>query len=269
MIRRALLAMVLLAAAPGVLAAPEAELWERWTANDPDSTLSVDHGAWDAFLGAYVVAGADGINRLAYGNADRAALSAYIERTAAVPVSRLKRDRQRALWINLYNALTVRVVLDHYPVDSIRDIDISPGLFADGPWGRKLVTVEGQAVGLDDIEHRILRPIWRDARLHYVLNCAALGCPDLQPTAFTAANTEFLLEAAARTYVNHPRGASIEGGRLVVSSVYDWYGVDFGGTDAAIIAHLRSYAEPPLKAGLDAVTRIAGDRYDWSLNDAR
>ncbi len=100
---------------------------------------------------------------------------------AATSADRLRRAEQFPFWINLYNALTVKVVLDHYPVEIIRDIDISPGLFADGPWGKKLVTVEGEALSLDDIEHRILRPIWKDPRLHYVLNCAALGVPIFSP----------------------------------------------------------------------------------------
>jgi Protein of unknown function, DUF547 len=87
-------------------------------------------------------------------------------------------------------------------VASIRDIAISPGLFSVGPWGRKLIEVEGEPLSLDDIEHRILRPIWRDPRLHYAVNCAALGCPNLRSSAFTAANADILLETAASDYVN-------------------------------------------------------------------
>ena len=103
------------------------------------------------------------------------------------------RDEQLAYWINLYNALTVKVILDHYPVKSILDIDISPGWFSIGPWGKKLVAVEGVEISLDDIEHRILRPIWRDPRIHYALNCAAVGCPNLLREAFTGATAEVLL----------------------------------------------------------------------------
>lgn len=270
---RILLLIVAAVVAPlAASAAPKAEPWARWTAADPRSTLSVDHGAWDAFLSAYVSEGADGVNRVAYarvGAAGRQALAGYLGRLAAVPVGRLTRDAQRAFWINLYNALTVKVVLDHYPVKSIRDIDISPGLFSDGPWGRKLIDVDGAAISLDDIEHRILRPIWKDARIHYALNCASVGCPQLQPTAFTAVNAEALLDRAARQYVNHPRGVVVAGGRLVVSSLYKWYAADFGGGDGAIIAHLKRYAEPALKAKLDGVRDIADDHYDWALNDAR
>ena len=253
-------------------AAPEAELWARWIAFDPASTATVGHGAWTAFLDRYRVVGTDGIARVRYAAvdaSDRAALDSYLDLLGTTRVSALDRPEQRAFWINLYNALTVRLVLDHMPVDSIRDIDISPGMFADGPWGAALLAVEGAPLTLDDIEHRILRPIWHDPRLHYVLNCASLGCPDLPPEAATAANAERLLDAAARAYVNHPRGVSFDpDDGLVVSSLYDWYAADFGGSDAAVIAHLRRYAEPALAERLAAAGEIGEDAYDWRLNDA-
>ena len=273
---RALLLLVLALPLGGLhqveaLFAPSAELWARWQAHDPGSTRTIDHGAWDRLLKAYLVVAPGQVNRFAYRRvtpADRAALDAYIAGLAALPVSRTRRDEQRAYWINLYNALTVTTVLARYPVASIRDIDSSPGLFADGPWDAHAVIIEGEAVTLNDIEHRILRPIWRDPRLHYALNCASIGCPDLLPTAFTADNTERLLEAAARGYVNHPRGAGIEGGALTVSSIYNWYAEDFGKTEEMILAHLRRYAAPPLAAALDEVSEIDGYAYDWALNDA-
>lgn len=258
-----------------VEAAPKAQLWPRWQAHDPISEAVIDHAAWDAFLDRYLVRGDDGINRVAYADvtaADRAALDGYLQRLAAVPISKYARAEQMAYWINLYNALTVRLVLDHYPVDSIRDIDLSPGLLSGllnpGPWRDELIAVEGEALSLDDIEHRILRPIWRDARVHYAVNCAALGCPDLQPEPYRGAAIEAQLDAAARAYVNDPRGATIRGDRLVVSSIYVWFKDDFGGTDRAVIEHLRRYAEPPLAARLARFTRIADHRYDWELNDA-
>ncbi len=263
------LTVLILAAAPA-RGAPESELWPRWVANNPASALSLDHGPWDRFLATYAVADG-GVNRVAYGRVtpeDRRALEGYIASLAATPADGLRRAEQLPFWINLYNALTVKVVLDHYPVQSIKDIDISPGLFADGPWGKKLVTVAGEAMSLDDIEHRILRPIWKDPRLHYVLTCAALGCPNLQPRAFTAGNAQTLLSRGARQYVNDPRGVAFDGERLIVSSLYDWYAADFGGTDTAIISHLKRFAGPVLLAKLEAAERIDDDYYDWTLNDA-
>jgi hypothetical protein len=253
------------------LFAPKADLWPRWATHDPASTATVDHAPWDRFLKRYVTRDPQGLNRIAYGRvtaSDRQTLAHYIAGLAATPVSKLNRAQQFVFWVNLYNALTVRLVVEHYPVKSIRDIDISPGLFADGPWGKKLVTIEGGRVGLDDIEHRILRPIWRDPRIHYAVNCASVGCPNLRRDAFTAANAERLLEAGARDYVNSPRGARVTRDGLVVSSIYVWFQADFGGSDRSVIAHLARYADPDLKAKLAKATTIAGHAYDWRLNDA-
>jgi hypothetical protein len=253
------------------LFAPSADLWQRWQAHDPASTATIDHSPWDRLLASYVVRGGDGIARFAYdrvSEADRAALDAYVGGLAATPISGYSRPEQRAYWINLYNALTVQVVLDHYPVGSIMDIDISPGLFAKGPWDKKLLEIEGEPVSLNDIEHRILRPIWQDPRLHYALNCASLGCPDLMQKAYTAALAETLLDTAAFAYVNHPRGVRIDGGELEVSSIYAWFQEDFGGGDKTIIAHLKRYAAPPLAEALASFATIADHDYDWSLNDA-
>lgn len=263
--------LLLMALSFAALAAPKADLWERWAASTP-SKVGIDHSAWNDFLARHVQVGADGINRIAYGKvpkADRAALKAYLAAMQGVAIRKFNRAEQRAYWINLYNAATVNVVLEHYPVDSILKIDISPGLFAKGPWKKKLLKVEGEGVSLDDIEHRILRPIWKDPRTHYAVNCASIGCPNLQPRAYTAGNLEALLDAGARAYVNHARGASVARGRLTVSSIYVWFRADFGGDDAGVIEHLRRYAQPPLKEALAGVRRIGAHDYDWTLNDAR
>ncbi len=254
----------------GAAAAPQADVWPRWTAHAPESAATVDHSAWDRLLGRYLVPAPDGGLRVAYGRvdaADKDALARYLDGLQRVAVSALNRDEQRAFWINLYNALTVRLILERWPVASIRDIGISPGLFSIGPWGRRLATVEGDPLSLDDIEHRILRPIWKDPRLHYAVNCTAIGCPDLAPAAFTATNAEALLEKAAHAFINHPRGARLEEGRLIVSSIYVWFRDDFGdGTDAAVIAHLARYAAPELKAALVGIERVSGHGYDWAIN---
>jgi hypothetical protein len=254
------------------LFAPEADLWERWAAHAPSSTKTIDHRAWDAFLAGHLVAHADGVNRIAYGkvsDADRRRLDDYLSSLSAVPISEFSRDEQRAYWINLYNALTVDVVLDHYPVDSIRDISISPGWFSVGPWKKKLIAIEGEDVSLDDIEHRILRPIWKDPRVHYAVNCASLGCPKLRRKAFTAANSEMLLDQGARDFINSAHGTTFDsGGRLYASSIYDWFQDDFGGNESGVVTHLRLYANPSLAAKLDGVTDVYGFDYDWTLNDA-
>jgi len=250
-------------------AAPKANLWDFWLSHNESSTVKADHSYFNTFLKAYVVTDKDGINKVMYDRVSKRnheALMKYIADLSNIKVRSLNRKEQLAYWINLYNALTIDVILDHYPVKSIRDIDISPGIFADGPWGKKLVTIEGQPVSLDDIEHRILRPIWKDPRIHYAVNCASLGCPNLQNTAFTSENTEALLEKGAKDYINHPRGVEVIQGQLHVSNIYDWFKEDFGGTDKGVIEHLRKYASPNLAFALEKATSIAKYDYDWSLN---
>jgi len=254
-----------------LMAAPKADLWPRWESHDPSSSVVVDHSAWDRFLNRYLItAHPSGINRLRYGDVtakDRQELGSYIDSLQGIPVSRLNRDEQMAYWINLYNAATVKVVLDHYPVSSITKIDLSSGLFGRGPWDAKLLEVEGEEVSLNDIEHRILRPIWRDPRVHYAVNCASIGCPNLQNLAYTAANLEVLLEKGAREYINHPRGASFQGNKLVLSSIYDWFQEDFGGSEEGVLRHLRRYAAAELAGRLGGYSGRIGYAYDWSLNE--
>jgi len=254
------------------LAAPEAELWDRWTAHDAESTAVIDHKVWDGLLKKYIRPAAMGLNRFAYGAvaaADLWALADYLAALQAERISSHNRSEQRAYWINLYNAATIKTVLEHYPVESIRDIDLGGGFFSSGPWSEPFLKVEGEKLSLDDIEHRILRPIWKDTLIHYSVNCASVGCPNLARTAYTGGNFEKLAQGNARAYVNSPRGARLEQGEIYVSSIYEWFKTDFGGSDAGVIAHLKQYAGPALAKQLAGVNEIGGDDYDWSLNDAR
>lgn len=260
--RRASLALA------GALALPALAPRRAWAAEP----------ALDALLGRYLVLPADGVARVDYARwkgtaADMAALDAWIAAAAERRPSAMPRAEAFAFWANLYNALTLKVVLDRYPVRSIRDIrstgvPFDPRQF-NGPWRTRLVAVEGRRMSLDDIEHETMRPTFRDPRVHYAVNCASIGCPNLRPRAFRAATLEADLDDAARAFVNHPRGATLRpDGRLVVSSIYHWFKEDFSGTDAGVIAHLRRYAAPPLAARLAGVGAIADHAYDWALNDA-
>ncbi|MGE0408540.1 MAG: DUF547 domain-containing protein [Amphiplicatus sp.] len=236
-----------------------------------ESTIRVDHSAWGAFLSKYVVASPDGVNRVRYGavtGEDRQRLDAYIATLATVDSTLLGKDEAFAYWANLYNALTVDLILDRYPVKSIRDI--KPSLLAIGPWKMTVVTVHGEQLSLDDIEHGILRAAWKDNRIHYAVNCASIGCPNLRAEPFTADDLDGALTQAARDYVNHPRGAHFdEAGRLVVSSIYDWYREDFGGSEQGVIDHMLRYAGPGLAERLQRARGIARYDYDWTLNDAK
>ena len=275
--RRTLLAtgLALLAPPAGAqsleaLFAPRARLWERWLPHDATATATVDHAPWAGFLRRYRREGADGIARLAYGAvtaADRQALEAWLSMLAAVPVGRLRRAEQFAYWVNLYNGLTVLAVLRAFPVAGIRDINLSGGLFLRGPWDAHLVTVEGEALTLNDIEHRILRPIWREPRVHYVLNCASLGCPNLPAEPLTAARVEPMLAAAAGAYVAHPRGVTVRPDGLLLSSIYNWFAADFA-ADGGVVPHLLRHADPARAAAIRAAPAIAGYAYDWALNGA-
>ncbi len=254
------------------LFAPSADLWPRWERHSPANDAEIDFTTWDGFLKRHVVVDAEGIHRLNYAavaaGEEAAVLEDIVGGLSAVPVSEFSRNEQFAFWVNLYNAATVKVIVDHYPVETIRDIDISPGFFSEGPWDKELVMVEGEALTLNDIEHRILRPIWDDPRIHYAVNCASIGCPNLAVSAFTGSGLEAQLDAAARGYINDPRGVSITGDRVTVSKIYDWFHEDFGGNTRSVLAHLQRYAEPALAARLQEIGTIEDTAYDWSLNAA-
>ncbi len=233
------------------------------------SVTRVNHSAWDRILSTYLSRTFDNITVFDYSavsDADREALKDYITSLEQIDPTDLNRNEAFAFWANLYNAVTIDIVLDSYPVKSI--LRIRSGL-RPGPWKRKLVTVNGEALSLDNIEHDILREHFRDARVHYAVNCASYGCPNLAKKAFTGDNLEEMLDAGALDYVNHPRGVAIDGKRVTASSIYKWFQEDFGGTDAGVIAHLKIYATPELKAKLDGVSAIDRFKYDWSLNEPR
>src|SRR5512135_3336636 len=141
LIRTLAIVAVLLGAA-SAQAVQKAELWARWQKNDPASTQKIDHSAWDRFLKQIVVVThPSGINRVRYQTAapeDIKILKAYLQSMQGVAISNYNRTEQKAYWINVYNAVTVELILSRFPVASIRDINISPGFLARGPWGAKL-----------------------------------------------------------------------------------------------------------------------------------
>ncbi len=266
----ALIQALLLLSSPYAFAAEPADLFREAARQ---SAVAVDHSTWDRLLQAYVSPGDDGLNRVDYAKFkanDHAELKQYIDSLRAVDPRTLSRSEQFAYLANLYNAKTIDIVLDHYPVKSIKDISLGGGLFTaftGGPWKAKVLTLQGVDFSLDDIEHGVLRPLFKDPRAHYSVNCASVGCPNLQTSAFTGAKLNAQLDAAAKAYINNPRGVSFSSGRLVVSSIYEWFKSDFGGNDQGVIAHLRKFAAPALKTRLDGVNSIGDNRYDWSLND--
>ncbi len=235
----------------------------------PRGNGGVDHSAFDAVLRSHVRPDGSGYNRVDY-RALKAgahgAIKAYVAQMAAAMPSGFSASEAHAYWINLYNAVTLDVVLDHYPTSTIRNINLGGGgLFGRGPWARKLVTVEGQELSLDDIEHRIIRPLFNDPLSHYGVNCASYSCPNLMPRAYTGANVDAQLAESGRLYVNHPRGVAVAGGRITASRIYSWYEEDFGGRPG-LKPHWTSLAEPAHAAAIEAAS-VGDFVYDWTLND--
>lgn len=227
------------------------------------------HTPWSELLAAYVSEHADGVNRFDYGGlkdnqADLAKLDAYLDGFATLDFESLSEPEQFAAYANVYNALTVKHIVGRYPTRSIRSGSLS------GPWKRVFTTIDGEARSLDAIEHDILRVEWDDPRVHYAINCAAYSCPNLQTEAWFAETLDADLDRAARAYVNDPRGVTIRrNGTLQVSTIYKWFREDFGGSNDGVIDHLLEYAEPQLKARIEAGSRITRHDYDWALNDVK
>ncbi|MEM9706291.1 MAG: DUF547 domain-containing protein [Pseudomonadota bacterium] len=272
------LVAALLVDVAGVAAAP---IWiERLAIPDPElvdpvfqeaaatETMTPDYRALDAFLARYRVVGETGVALIKYGGVapdDVNALGAFIDALVEIDVRQLTRDQQLSYWINLYNAVTLREVIAAYPVETIREIKIR----GDGVWKATVVTVNGVGLSLGDIEHGILRAIYGEPRIHYAINCASIGCPNIAETAYRSAVLEEMLTRAARDYVNHPRGVFVKGRLVKVSSIFGWFREDFGADEAEVVEHIKQYAEQPL---VDALIAAKNDidtyDYDWAINVA-
>ena len=268
-------ALVILSGSASLMPANAEALHQYFSAYSVGATATVDHSAWDALLGKYVVGGEDGLNRVAYGpfkSESHGKLKAYVAALEQVDVATLDKPEQFAFWANLYNAKTIDIVLEHYPVKSIKDIRLGgsfTSLITGGPWKSKVVKVASKSLSLDDIEHGILRKVFQDPRVHYAVNCASIGCPNLANKAFTGAILETQLNDAARAYINSQRGFQVTKGKVKVSSIYKWFQEDFGDNEVGVLQHARLYANDQLKADLKSLSTISSYDYDWGLNDAK
>ncbi len=239
-----------------------------WKKHDPNSKIVVDHSAWDAFLAKYTRKDGRGINRVAYGGVsagDKKALQNYLAKLQATDVTKLNRNEQYAFWLNLYNASTVNLGIKNFPINSILEIK-SNALDLKGPFNDNVAKVNGKKLTLDTIESGIVRPIWNDPRLHYAFNCAAISCPNLGSKAYKGKTINAQLNAAARSYVNDPRGVRVKDGEITASKIYFWYSDDFGKNEKAVLAHIKKFAGPTLKTALSGKTSIDNYEYDWALN---
>jgi len=226
--------------------------------------------AWETVLQARLSAPDEtGLTRFDYkgfsaSTTEMAALDDYIAELAKIGEPE-DASEATAYWANLYNAITVDVVAENYPVKSIRDI--KSGVFSPGPWKQDAVTVEGKTLSLDDIEHQILRKRYSSPLIHYMVNCASVGCPNLRPQLWAAETLDADREQAARDFINSPRGVSVSGdGKIQVSSIYKWFEEDFGGSKSGVIDHINAYANSSIRTSLTDRTRYDSHNYDWSLN---
>ncbi len=224
----------------------------------PYAKILQTYGTKDGDLNRFDYAG------LSKNSGDMKALNGYIKKLAKMTPSAMNRNEALAYWANLYNALTVQVVAQNWPVKSIKEI--KSGTFKPGPWGLDLVTVEGKAMTLNNIEHDTMRAKYDEPRIHYMVNCASIGCPNLMLRPWNAETLNADADAAAKAFINSPRGAKVSGGKLTVSSIFKWYKKDFGGNDTGVITHLKQYAQGDLKNALDGVSKISKDQYNWDVN---
>ena len=171
---------------------------------------------------------------------------------AAPPQKTWPQNEQLAYWLNAYNLFTLKLMTDNFPVSSITKLDNGK------PWDIKRIEIGGKKYALNDIENEIIRPQFKDARIHFALNCAAKSCPPLHNEAFTAANVQSLLQNRTRKFVRSVANTITES-NVKVSKIFDWYAADFGN----LVAFLNKYA----KSKIAADAKIEYLEYDWGLND--
>ncbi|WP_022851684.1 DUF547 domain-containing protein [Limisalsivibrio acetivorans] len=186
-------------------------------------------------------------------------LDDYLDSVKTTVPDDLPRNDQLALYINAYNACTMKLILKHYPVKSIKDIG---GLFK-SPWDIEFCRVGCAPMTLDEIEHEIIRPTFKDNRIHFAVNCASMGCPKLLDEPYRGETIDVQLDMVTKRFLRNGEKNYIEGSRLYASRIFDWYDEDFpNGT----LAFFRRYY--PDMQGLSMVDKVKNADYDWSLNKA-
>ena len=232
---------------------------------------SFDHTLWDDLVSRYAV---NGGRRFDYAGLrkDEKKLKTYLDALARADLEALSSQELEALFANAYNAFTVATILEHvseagaYGIQSIRDID--------NVFGREAFTIGGFRLSLDGIEHNILRPVFRDPRMHFAINCASISCPPIPTRALTGAGLDEELEKAARNVLGNPDYVSVENDALLLSKILDWYGADFvnpeySGSEKSLPAFVSRYANEDVRRFLEKRKNEVAVRfrdYDWRLN---
>lgn len=210
------------------------------------------HAAWDSLLQQYVSENGQ-VNYKGL-KANPAALVAYCQLLADnPPQENWSRETQLAYWINAYNAFTMKLIVDNYPTASILRFDSGK------TWDVKRIVLGGKKYSLNQIENEIIRPQFKEPRIHFAINCAAKSCPPLYNHAYTAANLDSTLEIRAKQFINHPDYNTLSANKAAVSKIFDWYGADFGD----LKKYLNRYAKTPVKA----TATVTFKEYDWNLNE--
>jgi len=236
-------------------AEPEAKEEILIEENDVDEEIeiapSLDHSEFDQLLQEYV--SNTGYVNYAGLSQNRNRLMSYLEKASAqVPNSDWSRDESLAYWINVYNAYTIDLILSNYPVGSIIDLDNG------NPWEIKRIVLANKKYSLNQIEHEIIRPQFKDARIHFAVNCAAMSCPKLHNRAMTASNLNTTLDQLTKEFVNNKGQNVISSKQAQLSKIFEWYALDFGNLSEFI----NQYATDKL----DASAQISYREYDWKLN---
>ena len=219
----------------------------------PSFAAALDSGPWDEVLRAHARRG--GVDYEALKN-DAAAMESLARFVSAV--ASMNESEPLSSWLNAYNALVVKSVVDHYPIRSVKDVD--------GFFDRIEHRVAGRSRTLDDIENRIIRPRFEDARVHVALNCGAVSCPPLHPRAFRQATVDRTLDRLARAWVRSARHVRVEDGTAAVNELFFWFAEDFERDAGSVRAWIARYGEDRL-AGVPAGADLARIPYRWVLND--
>jgi len=263
------LGLVATAFAPLAQAAAAPETWAFWQDTNEESDAVIDHSDWQSVLDAHLKASPDGINRFAYKDlaaAGTSQLDSYLTNMAQLDPREYNPAEQQAYWINVYNALTVKEVLKYPKKKSI--LRMGERFFSIGPWDDEIYEVAGEGLTLNDIEHRILRPIYKDQRVHYAVNCASIGCPNLAPKVFTGAELDAQLASAEQNYLGHDRGVTFTSkGNLKLSQIFEWYGSDFAPDEEGVVAYIAEN-HPTLGDKIKSYNGKVKYDYDWDLNTA-
>ncbi|MEL6718985.1 MAG: DUF547 domain-containing protein [Bacteroidota bacterium] len=210
------------------------------------------HQNWDQLVRKYISATGK-VNYKGF-KADKAKLEAYLQELANnPPKSDWKRNEAMAYWINAYNANTIKLIVDNYPVKSIMD------LYGGKAFDRKWIKIGDKTYSLNNIENDILRPRYKDARIHFAVNCAAKSCPPIHNRAWTATNLNGTLQAKAKAFINNAQFNSISKSSVELSKIFEWYAGDFGN----IITYLNKYAATEIKDN----AKVGYKEYNWALNE--